>query len=211
MKKYSAVLLLAISLLLFLSACGDLDKPKHLKAIAQMDKSLDSMHQVLKENRLDTLAGIRIAANSILTRLKTYYDSDTLDMELGMKMSKFRSIRMAIDPEEDEEGEEGGESEEEREHEGISHRTIGSGFSIVRRGLEAESLALNTLRKDIENGNGRRDKYAEYVKFEQQKVYQLQQLLKAYVDHKNKTIKDFNEIYTELNAFSLKQMEKKKS
>ncbi|MEN9400334.1 MAG: hypothetical protein RL632_1437 [Bacteroidota bacterium] len=176
-----------------------------------MEKSLDSMHAVLKENRLDTLAGIRIAANAILTRLKTYYDVDTLDMNLGMKMSKFRAIRKAIDPEEDEEGEEGGEREEEHEHEneGIAHRTIGSGFSIVRRGLDAESLALSTLRKDIENGNGRRDKYAEYIKFEQQKVYQLQQLLKAYVDHKNKTIKDFNEIYAELNAFSLKLMEKK--
>lgn len=174
-----------------------------------MEKSLDSMHTVLKENRLDTLAGIRIAANAILTRLKTYYDVDTLDMNLGIKMNKFRAIRKAIDPEEDEEGEEGGEREEEHENEGIAHRTIGSGFSIVRRGLDAESLALSTLRKDIENGNGRRDKYAEYIKFEQQKVHQLQQLLKAYVDHKNKTIKDFNEIYAELNAFSLKQMEKK--
>jgi hypothetical protein len=209
MKNFSVLIL--FTSILVLASCGDLDKPKHLKAIANMEKSLDSMHAVLKENRLDTLAGIRIAANAILTRLKTYYDVDTLDMNLGMKMSKFRAIRKAIDPEEDEEGEEGGEREEEHEHEneGIAHRTIGSGFSIVRRGLDAESLALSTLRKDIENGNGRRDKYAEYIKFEQQKVYQLQQLLKAYVDHKNKTIKDFNEIYAELNAFSLKLMEKK--
>jgi hypothetical protein len=209
MKNFSVLIL--FTSILVLASCGDLDKPKHLKAIANMEKSLDSMHAVLKENRLDTLAGIRIAANAILTRLKTYYDVDTLDMNLGMKMSKFRAIRKAIDPEEDEEGEEGGEREEEHEHEneGIAHRTIGSGFSIVRRGLDAESLALSALRKDIENGNGRRDKYAEYIKFEQQKVYQLQQLLKAYVDHKNKTIKDFNEIYAELNAFSLKLMEKK--
>jgi hypothetical protein len=209
MKNLSVLVLLAVSL--GFAACGDLDKPKHLKAIAKMEKSLDSMHKVLEDNRLDTLAGIRIAANSILTRLKTYYDVDTLDMELGMKMSKFRNIRKAIDPEEGEEGEEGGEREEEREHEGIGHRTIGSGFSIVRRGLEAESIALNTLRKDIENGNGRRDKYVEYIKFEQDKVRQLQLLLKTYVDHKNKTIKDFNEIYSELNAFSLEQMKKKKS
>ena len=209
MKKLSFLFLLATSL--FLAACGDLDKSKHLKAIAQMEKSLDSMDVVLKENRLDTLAGIRIASNAILTRLKTYYDVDTIDVELGIKMNKFRNIRKAIDPEEDEEGEEGGESEEEREHEGIAHRTIGSGFSIVRRGIEAESLALSTLKNDIENGNGRRDKYAEYIKFEQGKVHQLQVLLKAYIEHKNKTIKDFNEIYTELNAFSLEQMKKKKS
>lgn len=208
MKTLSILVVLTTAI--FIAACGDLDKTKHLKAISQMEKSLDSMEMVLKENRLDTLAGIRIASNAILTRLKTYYDVDTIDMELGVKMNKFRNIRKAIDPEEDEEGEEGGEGGE-KEHEGIAHRTIGSGFSIVRRGIEAESLALSTLKKDIENGNGRRDKYAEYIKFEQDKVRQLQVLLKAYVEHKNKTIKEFNEIYSELNAFSLEQMNKKKS
>jgi hypothetical protein len=91
----------------------------------------------------------------------------------------------------------------------IADRSIGNGFAVVHNGLKAEKETLVTLKRDIENGNGRRDKYAEYIKFEQQKVYQLQQLLKAYVDHKNTTIKEFNEIYAELNAFSLKLMEKK--
>ena len=85
MKIYSFFILLAFTLLF--TSCGDLDKPKHLKAIAQMDKSLDSMYIVLKENRLDTLAGIQIAANSLLTRIKTYYVTDTIDMELGKKMN----------------------------------------------------------------------------------------------------------------------------
>ena len=205
MKKLSVLVLLATTLLFV--ACVDLDKPKHLKAIAQMEKSLDSMDVVLKENRLDTLAGIQIAANALLTRIKTYYTSDTVDVELGKKMNQFKRVMRAIKPKKG--------RMQNKDHDTtvivMADRSIGNGFSVVHTGVKAERQTLLVLKKDIENGNGRRDKYAEYIKFEQDKVHQLQFLLKAYVDHKNKTIKDFNEIYTELNAFSLEQMKKKKS
>ena len=205
MKKLSILVLLATTLVF--AACGDLDKTKHLKAIAQMEKSLDSMDVVLKENRLDTLAGIQIAANALLTRIKTYYTSDTVDVELGKKMNQFKRVMRAIKPKKG--------RMQNKDHDTsvivMADRSIGNGFSVVHTGVKAERQTLLVLKKDIENGNGRRDKYAEYIKFEQDKVHQLQFLLKAYVDHKNKTIKDFNEIYAELNAFSLEQMKKKKS
>lgn len=187
-------------------ACGDLDKTKHLKAIAQMEKSLDSMDVVLKENRLDTLAGIQIAANSLLTRIKTYYSSDTVDVELGKKMDQFKRVMRSIKPKK-------GRVQNKNNDTTVivmANRSIGNGFSVVHTGVREEKLTLAVLKKDIENGNGRRDKYAEYIKFEQDKVHQLQVLLKAYVDHKNLTIKEFNEIYSELNAYSLELMEKKK-
>lgn len=205
MNKLSILVLLATALVF--AACGDLDKTKHLKAIAQMEKSLDSMDVVLKENRLDTLAGIQIAANALLTRIKTYYTSDTVDVELGKKMNQFKRVMRAIKPKKG--------RMQNKDHDTsvivMADRSIGNGFSVVHTGVKAERQTLLVLKKDIENGNGRRDKYAEYIKFEQDKVHQLQFLLKAYVDHKNKTIKDFNEIYSELNAFSLEQMKKKKS
>ncbi len=203
MKIFSFFILFAFTLLF--ASCGDLDKPKHLKAIAKMEESIDSMHIVLKENRLDTLAGIQIAANALLTRFKTYYVTDTIDMELGKKMNQFKRVMKSIKPKKGR----GAKTSTESNEIIIADRSIGNGFAVVHSGLKAEEQTLTDLKKDIENGNGRRDKYAEYIKFEQQKVFQLQQLLKAYVDHKNKTIKDFNEIYGELNAFSLKLMEKK--
>lgn len=205
MKKISVFVLL-ITALIF-AACGDLDKAKHLKAIAQMEKSLDSMDVVLKENRLDTLAGIQIAANTLITRIKTYYSSDTIDVELGKKMDQFKRIMRAIKPKK------GRLQNKNRDTTVIvmADRSIGNGFSVVHTGVKEERLTLSVLKKDIENGNGRRDKYAEYIKFEQDKVHQLQVLLKAYIEHKNVTIKEFNEIYAELNAFSLELMKRKKS
>ncbi len=192
---------------LMFAACGDLDKSRHLAAISKMEKSIDSMDVVLKENRLDTLAGIQIAANALFTRFKTYYTIDTIDVELGKKMDQFKRIMKAIKPKK-------GRLQNKNKNKAeivITDRTIGNGFSVVHQGLIAEKQTLEVLKKDIENGNGRRDKYAEYIQFEQEKVHQLQVLLKAYVDHKNKTVKEFNEIYAELNAFSLDLMKKKKS
>ena len=204
MKKISALILLVTALIF--AACGDLDKAKHLKAIAQMEKSLDSMDVVLKENRLDTLAGIQIAANSLLTRIKTYYSADTIDVELGKKMDQFKRVMRSIKPKK-------GRVQNKNNDTTVivmANRSIGNGFSVVHTGVKEEKLTLAVLKKDIENGNGRRDKYDEYIKFEQDKVLQLQVLLKAYVDHKNVTIKEFNEIYSELNAYSLELMAKKK-
>ena len=204
MKKISTLVLLVTAVIF--AACGDLDKAKHLKAIAQMEKSLDSMDVVLKENRLDTLAGIQIAANSLLMRIKTYYSADTIDVELGKKMDQFKRVMRSIKPKK-------GRVQNKNNDTTVivmANRSIGNGFSVVHTGVKEEKLTLAVLKKDIENGNGRRDKYDEYIKFEQDKVLQLQVLLKAYVDHKNVTIKEFNEIYSELNAYSLELMEKKK-
>ena len=67
------------------------------------------------------------------------------------------------------------------------------------------------LDSHIENGNGDRKKYAEYVAFEEAKTQQLRVLLTDYVVEKEKTMTDFDSLYPEMNAFSLSLLNKKKN
>jgi hypothetical protein len=169
-----------------------------------METSLDSIQKVLDENKIDTLAGLRIAANAVETRIKNYYFSDTIDVELGKKMDRYKQIRKAIDTESEE-----GETGEEEEGE-AKFQTIGKGFSMISQGIKAERKSLSQLKSDIENGYGKRDKYNEYVSFEQEKVRQLHVLLDEYVKLKVETTKAFNEIHQDLLDFSMEQYRKNK-
>lgn len=168
-----------------LASCSDLKKGEQLKSIDAMNKSVDSIETVLLENEIDTLSALITATVTLELRIKNNYYSDTIDMELGKKMDAFKRTRRRLGP-------------------------ISATFNSIRIGVKEEKDILEKLKADIENGNGDRKKYPEYVAFEQKKVDQLRSLLNAYVKEKKETIEVIDRIYPEMNAFSMSLLEKNK-
>lgn len=183
--KNSRLLFLSILLILIAGSCSDLKKGEQLKAIDAMNTTLDSINTVLIENEIDTLPALITATIGVELRIKNNYYSDTIDMELGKKMDAFKRMRKMLGP-------------------------LNNTFITLRTGTKEEKEILQKLKMDIENGNGDRKKYPEYVSFEQNKVDQLRKLLNEYVEGKNKTFENFDEIYNEMNEFSLKLLDKNK-
>lgn len=177
--------LIFILVLLGTYSCADIDKGKHLEAIENMNKSLDSIQTVLLENEIDTIAALSVATNSVELRIKNNYVSDTIDMELGRKMDAYKLMRKTLGP-------------------------LGRSYHMIKTGVIEEKLTLEKLKTDIEKGNGERKKFPEYIKFEEEKVQQLRILLKEYVNQKNETMKTFHELHEELDAFSMSLLNKKK-
>jgi hypothetical protein len=182
MKRFFIFGILATVNLAFFS-CSDIKKGDYLKSIEEMNTALDSIHTVLIENQIDTLPALTVAAMGVELRIKNNYYADTIDIELGKKMDAFKVMRKRLGP-------------------------LGSTYNTIRIGVEDEKKTLNDLKSDIKNGDGDRSKYSEYVLFEQQKVDQLRSLLKEYVSEKEMALKTFNELYDELNAFSLSLLQK---
>lgn len=179
MKKLIFILVLLVTY-----SCADIDKGKHLEAIDNMNKSLDSIQTVLLENEIDTIAALSVATNSVELRIKNNYNADTIDMELGRKMDAYKLMRRTLGP-------------------------LGRSFYMIKTGVAEEKLTLEKLKIDIEKGNGERKKFPEYIKFEESKVQQLRILLKEYVVQKNETMKTFHELHDELDAFSMSLLNKK--
>jgi hypothetical protein len=100
------------------------------------------------------------------------------------------------------------EKEEGGENESLNSQTLGAAYLVVKNGLLQEQKTLDLLKSDIENGNGERNKYNEYLQFEQNKVKQLTILLDDYKKHKDKVLKMFFDVYNELDPF-VKSLEKK--
>lgn len=179
--KYLFFLLPVVALF----SCTDLNKGKQISAIDGMNKTIDSIQTVLLENEIDTIAALQVATNTVELRIKNYYYADTIDMALGKKMDAYKVMRRSLGP-------------------------LGRSFVTIKNGVKAERTALANLKKDIENGDGDRQKYGEYVDFEQAKVDQLRKLLTEYVEEKDKTMTTFNELHQELYDFSMEWYNKNK-
>ncbi len=192
-----ALILLGI-LFLILVSCTDFDRKEQLKEIANMKQTVDSLQKNLEINRIDTLAGLRTAVMNLELRIRNNYTADTIDIELSKKMAQYQTVKKFFVAEK----EEGGENE------GLNSQTLGAAYLVVKNGLLQEQKTLDLLKSDIENGNGERNKYNEYLQFEQNKVKQLTILLDDYKKHKDKVLKMFFDVYNELDPF-VKSLEKK--
>jgi predicted nucleic acid-binding Zn-ribbon protein len=167
----------------FLSSCMDLKTSEQLDSIEAMNQTIDSLEKVFEENRLDSVANISLKAYGVENRIKNNYVSDTINMEFGKKMDAFKVMRRNLKP-------------------------LGKALTMIPQSIEEERVKLKELQEDIENGNGKREKYDEYIAFEQDKVNQLKTLVSEYMQVKEQSLKTYNELYDELNSFSMSLLKK---
>lgn len=180
--KRALVAIIALSTL-FLGSCMDLETSKQLDRISGMNTTLDSIEVVFTEHKLDSIAKMSLAAYGVENRIKNNYNSDTINMELGRKMDAFKVMRRNFSP-------------------------LGKSLTIIPTSIKESREKLAQLQADIDKGNGKREKYEEFVVFEEAKIEQLRTLLKDYVDTKNASIKTYEAFYEELNDFSMSLLKK---
>jgi len=176
--------LLSFILLSFLLAsCSDFSKGEQLESIAQLNKTVDSIETVLIENKIDDISEIAIEAETVTSRIKENLNSDTLELSLAKKIDAY--MRM--------------------------YRSIGNLKKIhteLKKFTKAEKITLNNLQKDIDNGDGNRKKYGEYVLFEVKKVNQLTGVLNHYVKERKKAIDTYLAYHDNLFDFAFELIAK---
>ncbi|MFO0493965.1 MAG: hypothetical protein ACK50Y_00405 [Flavobacteriia bacterium] len=185
-------------LFITLVSCTDFDRQEQLKQIANLQQSVDSLQKNLESNRIDTLAGLRTALMNLELRLRNNYSADTINLELGKTMAQYKTVKKFFVA----------EKEEGVENESLNSQTLGAAYLVIKNGLLQEKKTLSLLKSDIENGNGERNKYNEFIQFERNKVKQLTILLEDYKKHKEKVLKMFFDVYNKLDPF-VKSLEKK--
>lgn len=176
-------LIFAVFIGLALTSCVDLEKAEQLDQINDMNQTLDSIDVVFKEHQMDSLGIITHNASALENRVKTYYVSDTINLSLGRKMDAFKMMRKELSP-------------------------LGKAISAIKSSLTEERASLKELSDDIEGSNGERRKYDEFLLFEQAKVDQLRALITDYVATKINVLTTYEAHYDELNAFSIRLMNK---
>lgn len=160
-----------------LTSCSDLTKGEQLDKIEQLNKTMDSIQTVLIENKIDEIEELSIEAESVVFRIKENLNSDTLDLKLAKDIDRYM----------------------------IMFRSIGNLKSVcsqIKKNAKIEKITLSKLERDIDHGNGDREKYSNYVSFETKKVNYLDQNLKKYVLERKKTIDTYLALHDKLYNYS---------
>jgi hypothetical protein len=183
-RKLSIIIGLIISLTA-LTSCQDLKKEEQLKKVNQLIATSDSIQKTFTATANDSIGKIITAVMDVELRIKNNYFSDTIDKNLARKVNTYKMIRKKLKP-------------------------LGKRYNQIPDGCKEELIALDKLKKDIENGAGERGKYDEYLKFEENKVNQLKTLLDEFAKTQEEAISNFNKYHQEMYDFSISLLNKKK-
>lgn len=182
MKKF--ILLSFVGVLTF--ACVDFNRDQLLHKVAKLDQQLVDLEGKLQDERMNDVATIKLNTMQTELRIKQNLHLDTIDMALAKKLDAYKVMRRSIKP-------------------------MLQQYLKVREGIKEEKRVLKQLSKDIKEGRGERNRYAEYIRFERRKVRQLSSLTTEYLRLKEQFFKDYARLYPPIEAFSRTLLQKKQN
>lgn len=163
---------------LLLASCADVQKGNQLSTIDKMMTRVDSLAIVVKNNPAPNATSMSDSIKNVEVRFKTYYDADTVDRVLANDINDLKQARKNL------------------AHMEFDHKNFVGGCSELKE-------SLRQLRYDIDNGDGDRKKYDEYIAFEQNKLRTLTTMVKDYEEQKNLSYDRYKRLYKKWNDFSL--------
>ncbi|MBP6090768.1 MAG: hypothetical protein KA521_05895 [Crocinitomicaceae bacterium] len=170
---------------LVLAACSDLKKQEQINSIDLLSKSVDSIQKIVLKSEIDSIVYRKTATQDVELRIKQNFYSDTVNLAFGKKMDAYKVMRRKFGP-------------------------LSRTYNALKIGSADELVTLSKLKNDINSGSGERDKYAEFIQFEMNKVKQLSIILSDYLKEKDTTLKVYHQLHPELLAFSLALIKDKK-
>lgn len=147
-----------------------------------MIQKTDSLKQAAEQNKMDSVVEYQLAANSCMIRLKNNYKPTKVDMDFGGKVNEFKKLQRLF----------------KKKH---NHKTLSDEANVISNSIREEKQALYNLKMDIESGYGNKEKYDEFITFEQSKVNTIKVLLEQYLIRKKKDLPRFRKSLKELNDF----------
>ena len=162
---------------LLLVACSDFAKKDQLVKITALQKKISALEGQVTKNKIAKISEIKLATSEVELRIKKNLYLDTINLELGKKMDDYKRMRRSFMP-------------------------LAKSYSQLIKGIREERLALKNLKLDVQNGEGERGKYDEYIAFEANKINQLMTLLEAYISYKDETMKTYFRLHPSLDSLS---------
>ena len=123
---------------LLLCSCSDIGKEAKLSKIKALQSKLSKNKKSFEAMKVDTLFIMKQRSSDLERKLKQNYKSDSVDLNLGRRIDAYKRMRRMFGP-------------------------LGALGTKLSNAFNEESLQLQHLYYDVENGFGPRDKYDEYI------------------------------------------------
>jgi len=150
----------------FFWACSDLKKGKQLEQVAVLNDKLDSLQSQWNREEKGIIDSFIITCTSKIDSVSLLYQSQEIDLHTATQLDLFKQANGDF----------------------VELKKIHSFFPTV---LQDKKQAIESLQHDIGNGSGRREKYDQYIEFEQQELQMLMQQLDHYTQTKQRCQKNY--------------------
>lgn len=167
-----------------LTSCVDLKKEQLVKNVSRLNTKLEQIAARSKDSRMDSISNIKINTIQTELRIKQNLHLDTINISLAKQLDAYKVMRKSIKP-------------------------LMQQYLQLRTVIKEEKQVLKRLAKDIQEGRGERHRYAEYVRFERQKVNQIVELSREFQRSKMVFFQDYQRLYPPVEAFSYSLLQKK--
>lgn len=178
MKKYLYVSFLVILIV----SCKSKKIENQENEVFSMINKLDAIDSVFKKNKVDSIVELRLAGSSLLIRIKRNYNADKVDLKFGRLVDEFKELQMLFEFEKEE-----------------GKNTLPGEYAVINTLVQEERTSLNELYEDITNGKGDKQKYEDFIVFENRKLNLIDEMFDHYIKRKNKYIPRFYKCYNELD------------
>jgi hypothetical protein len=147
---------IVLSILPFLYvSCSDMKKVEQLEQIEMLQSSLDSLETQWNTNEATQIDSLENLSFSKIDSIGNLYNGQEIELVVASKIDLFKQSN----------------------HDFKELKKIHEFYPVV---LKEKQKSLKLLKKDIEKGSGRREKYDEYIDFEQK---ELSTICKQYDDY----------------------------
>lgn len=171
--------LIFISILFGLYSCADINKRSQLKELENVDQTIDSLLTILEDSNTDEFMEMLSRTKVVYKRIEANFPSDSIiDLDFALKLDEYKSLIPGFSSviEED---------------------------SSLTQLLARQRVRIIQLRKDIENGNGKRQKYPSYIQYERNSVNTYKAETEIMQENIEKYQQRFRELHNEIEQFSL--------
>jgi uncharacterized small protein (DUF1192 family) len=168
--------------LLIFGACTNVNRAERIQKLDQITTSVDSLEKVISSNPSDSSFEMSERARDIELRFKQFYFADSVDRVLANKINDMKQARKTL---------------------GHLHNDC---LNLLKGCTEMKE-SVRLLRYDIENADGDRKKYDEYIIHEQSKMNMLTRMGSNYITEREKAYTTYDLLFDELNTFSMDLLE----
>ena len=127
---------------------------------------------LLNESKIQNASEMLSVSTEYVNRIKGLED-DTIQLEVAYKLDRFKRMYDYLAP-------------ALTQHERLSVAFL------------AEKEVLKKLKGDIDQADGKRHKYDEYLSFEEKKIAELETGIALYVERRELIVKSYDELHNEI-------------
>jgi len=167
-------LFLLTIVLIFLS-CSDIKKGRQLESVHLISKTIDSLQSKWDKEDQTKIDSFIHTCSSKIDSIAILYQSQELALNEATQLDLFKNANNDF----------------------VELKKIHDFFPYI---LSEKKQAILSLQKDINNGSGRREKYDQYIAFEQQELTTIIQQLDNYIKIKQRCLNNFDQSKTAVDT-----------